>query len=207
MEFKLLDIDKWYRREHYYHYTNNTICSYSMTVNLDITNLRNYKLYPAMLWLLTKTVNEFPEFRTALSDDGVGIFDTMLPAYTIFNKDKKTFCSIWSEYSEDYEIFCKTYDKDVAKYGNSTQFAPKINRPENTFDVSMIPWTSFSSFNINVFNSDKYFLPIFTMGKFYEQDGKRLLPLSIQIHHAVCDGYHVSMFIESLQDKIYNFKI
>ncbi len=69
----------------------------------------------------------------------------------------------------------------------------------------MIPWETFSSFNINAFNCEKHFLPKFTMGKYFEQDRKRLLPLSIKVHHAVCGGYHVSMFIESLQNKIYNF--
>ena len=202
MKFELLDIDKWERREYYEHYTNEGACSYSMTVNIDISNLRNSKLYPAMLWLLTTTVNEFPEFRTALTEKGLGIFDTMLPTYTIFNKNKKNFSAIWSEYSEDYDAFLADYNDDVEKYKNSIELAPKKNRPANTFDVSMIPWVTFSSFNINTFNSDKYFLPIFTIGKYFEQDGKRLLPLSIQAHHAVCDGYHVSMFIDSLQNKI-----
>ena len=48
----------------------------------------------------------------------------------------------------------------------------------------------------------KFLLPIFTMGKFFERDGKRLLPLAIQVHHAVCDGYHVGVFVEKLQGYI-----
>ncbi|MDE6001229.1 MAG: chloramphenicol acetyltransferase [Clostridia bacterium] len=207
MKFELIDIDKWERREYYEHYTKEVVCSYSMTVNIDISNLQNEKLYPAMLWLLTKTVNEFPEFRTALTEKGLGVFDTMLPAFTIFNKEKKNFSVIYSEYSEDYGAFLKNYNTDVNKYENSLEFAPKKNRPANTFDVSMIPWATFSSFNINAFNCDKYFLPIFTIGKYFEQDGKRLLPLSIQVHHAVCDGYHVSTFIDSLQNKIRLWKL
>lgn len=205
MKFEFIDIDKWKRREYYNHYTNEVVCSYSMTVNIDISNLRNRQLYPTMLWLLTKTVNEFSEFRTALTEKGLGIFDTLLPTYTIFNKVNKNFSVIWSEYSEDYEAFCKNYNTDVEKYSNSLEFSPKKDCPINTFDVSMIPWTTFSAFNINVFNSDKHFLPIFTMGKYFEQNGKRLLPLSIQVHHAVCDGYHVAMFVENLQRKIFEF--
>ena len=48
-------------------------------------------------------------------------------------------------------------------------------------------------------------LPIFTMGKYFERDGKRLLPLAIQVHHAVCDGYHVGVFVEKLQGYIDQF--
>lgn len=205
MNFHLIDIEKWKRREYYLHYINEVKCSYSVTVNLDITNLAEQKLYPVMLWLLTKTVNEFPEFRTALTDKGVGIYDTMHPSYTIFNKDKKSFSAIWSEYSEDYNEFCNRYNADTEKYKNSVGLFPQKDRPENLFDVSMIPWATFTAFNINVYDDGKYLLPIFTMGKYFEQNNKRLLPLSIQVHHAVCDGYHVSAFIERLQNYIDNF--
>ena len=66
----------------------------------------------------------------------------------------------------------------------------------------MIPWVTFSAFNLNIYDSGKYLLPIFTMGKAFERDAKRLLPLAIQVHHAVCDGYHVAAFLETLQEKI-----
>lgn len=57
-------------------------------------------------------------------------------------------------------------------------------------------------YNINVFGDEKYLLPIFTMGKFFYVNEKRMLPLAIQVHHAVCDGYHVGRFIELLQKEI-----
>ena len=56
--------------------------------------------------------------------------------------------------------------------------------------------------NINVFDEGKFLLPVFTMGKYFERDGKRFLPLAIQVHHAVCDGYHVGMFVERLQGHV-----
>ena len=59
---------------------------------------------------------------------------------------------------------------------------------------------------LNVFDDGKFLLPIFTMGKYFERDGKRLLPLAIQVHHAVCDGYHVGLFVETLQDQINRFE-
>ena len=66
MTFKLIDVDKWERKEFYEHFINEVICTYSTVVNIDITNLKEQKLYPAMIWLLTKTVNDMPEFRTSL---------------------------------------------------------------------------------------------------------------------------------------------
>lgn len=71
--------------------------------------------------------------------------------------------------------------------------------PKNIFSVSSIPWTTFTGFNLNVYTDGSYLRPIFTFGKCFEQDGKTLLPLSVQVHHAVCDGFHVSRFIDDFQ--------
>ena len=79
---------------------------------------------------------------------------------------------------------------------------PKPNIPENNFSVSMIPWTTFEGFNLNLKKGYEYLLPIFTMGKYYEERGRYILPLAIQVHHAVCDGFHVCRFINELQDLI-----
>ena len=43
--------------------------------------------------------------------------------------------------------------------------------------------------------------------KYFEREGKRMLPLAIQVHHAVCDGYHVGVFVERLQGYIDNFSV
>lgn len=202
MKFSLIDVENWDRKDYYNHFLNDARCNYSQTINLDITNLNGSKLYPVMLYLLTDTVNEFVEFRTFLSTDGVGVYDCMNPSYTIFNKEAKTFADIWTEFNAEYNKFLLSYEQDKAQYSNAKTIFPKANRPENSFDVSMLPWFTFTSFNINVFNDGKYLLPIFTIGKSFEKENKTFLPLALQVHHAVCDGYHVAMFIDSLQNKI-----
>lgn len=207
MEFTLINFENWERKEHYLHFIDEVRCSYSVSINLDISNLNGKRLYPTMLWLLTQTVNQMPEFRTSLTDKGLGYFDEMHPAYTIFNQERKTFSGIWTEYQPDYLSFLCSYEKDVGEYSSTTQYEPKPGRPANSFDVSMVPWFSFTAFNINVFGDGKYLLPIFTMGKVFEENEKTMLPLAIQVHHAVCDGYHVGKFIEILQTKINEFDV
>lgn len=78
----------------------------------------------------------------------------------------------------------------------------KPNIPENSFPVSMIPWTTFESFNLNLQKGYSYITPIFTMGKFYHECKKVFLPLAIQVHHAACDGFHVCRFANELQELI-----
>ena len=188
MALQLIDMDTWERREFYEHFIGEVVCTYSAVVNMDITNLTGQKLYPAMIWLLTKTVNDMPEFRTSLTPEGLGIYDDMHPMYTVFNKENKNFSGIWSYFSEDYAVFLKNYEADAEVYSKSKRYAPKDGTPANSFNISMVPWLEFTGFNINVFDEGKFLLPIFTMGKFFERDGKRLLPLAIQVHIVTNDG-------------------
>jgi chloramphenicol O-acetyltransferase type A len=33
------------------------------------------------------------------------------------------------------------------------------------------------------------------------------IPISIQAHHAICDGYHSSRFINEMQELAFNFQV
>ena len=65
MNFELVQMDRWARKEHFEHYLSEVPCTYSMTTKLDITPIVEAKrpLYPTMLYLIAKTVNRYPEFR------------------------------------------------------------------------------------------------------------------------------------------------
>jgi chloramphenicol O-acetyltransferase type A len=47
---------------------------------------------------------------------------------------------------------------------------------------------------------ENFFAPMFTLGKYDKQGKKVLLPLAVQVHHAVCDGFHVARLINELQE-------
>ena len=205
MIFEKIDVNSWKRKEYFEHYFTNVPCTYSMTVKVDITPIKNklMKLYPAMLYYISTVVNHHPEFRTAINDSGeLGVYSEMLPCYTVFHKDTETFSNIWTEYSPDFNTFSVAYENDMRKYGNKQGIIGKPNAPENTFPVSMIPWSTFEGFNLNLQKGYDYLIPIFTMGKYYQEDGRTILPLAIQVHHAVCDGFHICRFANELQELI-----
>lgn len=205
MKFTPIDKENWPRREYFAHYFQNLPCTYSMTAELDITALLagGEKLYPAMLYLLSMIVNRHEEFRTALNSDGIlGVFDSMNPSYTVFHSDTETFSTLWTQYDESWEVFKSRYEADIKSYGDVHKLIGKPDAPENCFPVSMIPWTSFTGFNLNLAKGFDYLLPIFTMGKYSERNGRTFLPLSVQVHHAVCDGFHLSRFLKEVQELI-----
>lgn len=65
----------------------------------------------------------------------------------------------------------------------------------------MVPWITFEGININI-SDFKYLLPIITIGKYFKEGDRFYLPLAVQVHHAVCDGFHICRFIDDLQSQI-----
>lgn len=207
MEFKKIDKENWARKEYFEHYFSDVPCTYSITTKLDITRIKENtrKLYPTMLYYLTTVVNRHGEFRTAIHEDGtLGIYREMLPCYTVFHKDTETFSNLWTEYTANLDDFCAAYEEDMLKYGNQPGIIGKPNIPSNSFTVSMLPWATFEGFNLNLQKGYTYLKPIFTIGKYYQENERVRIPLAIQVHHAVCDGFHVCRFIRELQELIDN---
>lgn len=70
MKFNYIDIENWDRKEYFNHYMSNVPCTYSMTLKLDITKIKNKKLYPTMIYYITKVVNNHNEFKTSFIYNG-----------------------------------------------------------------------------------------------------------------------------------------
>ena len=205
MKFHVIDREDWNREQYFEHYLKLK-CTFSMTVNVDITMLleevykKGIKFYPVFIYLISRVVNNHKKFRTCFNDEGVlGYWEEMIPSYTIFHKDDKSFSSIWTDYSRDFRTFYKNYEDDTRCYASVHGFFTKENIPPNVFPISSIPWTSFTGFNLNINNDENFLLPIITCGKYFNEGNKVMLPVSLQVHHSVCDGYDASKFIEDLQ--------
>lgn len=203
--YTTVDVSRWARKEHYEAFQSFAQCAFSQTVQLDITALlkqiktQGWKFYPTMIYLISRQLNKHPEFRMAIKNDELVIWDEIHPAYTIFHEQTETFSSICSPYHDDIHQFLNTFSNDVARYRDELAYLPQKEPIENMFFVSANPWVSFTSFNLNVPNITNFFAPMFTLGKYYSQGDKVLMPLAVQVHHAVCDGFHVGRLINELQ--------
>ena len=156
-----------------------------------------------MLYYLATVVNRHAEFRTAINEAGeLGIYSEMIPCYTVFHKDTETFSNLWTEYKPNLDDFHIAYEEDILKYGHQPGIIGKPNIPSNSFTVSMLPWATFEGFNLNLQKGYNYLIPIFTIGKYYQENRRIIIPIAIQVHHAVCDGFHVCRFISELQELI-----
>ena len=41
--------------------------------------------------------------------------------------------------------------------------------------------------------------PLFDWGKYYEKDGRIVMPVSVQAHHSFVDGIHIGQFADRFQ--------
>ena len=206
LEYTPVDLSRWARKEHFEVFQSFAQCTFNQTVLLDITTLQKHikevgwKFYPTIIFLISKAINNHAEFRMAIKDNELVTWNEVHPSYTIFHNETETFSSLWSHFDGNIHHFQEVYSEDVARYGHNLSYWPKGKSPGNIFFISAIPWVSFTSFNINVANMQNFFAPMFTLGKYYNQDGKILLPLAVQVHHSVCDGFHVARLINELQE-------
>ena len=205
-KFQPIDPARWPRQPYFEHYFNTVRCTYSVTANIDVSPLlerckeTGVKFNPAMIHCISAAVNRVPEMRVCFDEkDVLGTWDFMSPCYAVFHRGSETFSNIWTAYADDFHSFHARYLADIRDYGDADAFFPKPAMPGNYFTISSVPWIDFTGFNINVFGNGRYLRPIFTMGKYFHENGRKLLPLAVQAHHAVCDGYHVGRFFEQVR--------
>lgn len=215
MKFTPIDMQVWPRGQVFYYFSKMAPTGYSLTVDLDVTQMRStlkkvgLKYFPAYLWLVTKMLNQQVEFKIAELAGQLGYYDTLTPLYATFHEDDKNFSLMWTDFYEDFSVFYQHYLKNKEQYGNNHGILarPETPPPANCYTVSCVPWITFSHFAVNSYESKPYYFPSIESGKFYEKDGKTLMPLSITCHHATTDGYHVSCFLNDLQSAMDCFQV
>lgn len=207
MNYTKVDIDEWSRGSLFQFYIEKMRIVMSLTVDINVAPLITYtkkndlKFYPAMIWVVSKVINSHDEFKYSWDTDGNLIrWDSISPSYTIFNRDDECFSKFVTEYTDDiFEFYQRTVD-DQRKYQEERAIIG--NQPQNFFDVSCLPWVKYKHFDVHVFDEGKFLAPVLTWGKYEVQNGNALMPLTMNIHHAVADGFHLSRFFNEVQELI-----
>lgn len=201
MDFTLLDMKTHKRAQHINHYLGvlkNVIC---LTATVEVTRLlartkeQGLGFYPSFLYIVAKTVNNREEFRMGYDEQGnVGVWDEVCPSHILFHPEDETLTRIFTPWNDDFGVFYHNVVQDTAKYQGFRGFSiPGV--PPNVFDVSCLPWLHYSALDIHVFDEGTYLAPVISWGKFALQaNGKTEMPLTMQIHHAAADGFHVCRF-------------
>jgi chloramphenicol O-acetyltransferase type A len=117
----------------------------------------------------------------------------------------ESFIMAYFEYDKDFEKFMTAAMRAVDEARSSGRFDPKP--ADDAIHFTVLPWISFTSFSHarNFGREDS--VPKIAFGKFTEQNGRVLLPFSVEVHHALMDGLHVGRYLARLQELLLTPKL
>ena len=213
MNYKVIDREKYYRKGVYRHFTEDCKCSVSMTARVDVTDLVKHsketgtKFYINFLYLLSKTLNSRDDYRMQYlwQSDELICYDVINPTQYVFHEDTETCTPVYSNYSPDYTEFYKNAIADVEAAKNTREYRLDAENHPNWFDASYISWLSYDSLNVELPDGYIYLAPIINWGKYREENGRLMMPLTVRFNHAVADGFLVANVYRLLEKEIAEF--
>ena len=207
--YKVIDIASWKRKGHYQIFRNAIQPQYSVSLELDVTNF--YKMVKenkwsftlAFIYTVTKCANDIEEFRYRFLNDEVVLYDTIHTSFTYLDQETELFKVVnvaMQDTIEDYIQLARQTIQNQEEY---------ITGPveNDVYQFSSLPWITFTHVSHTLFVQKDKSNPMFDWGKYYEKDGKLMLPFSIQVHHSFVDGVHVGKFVEHLQKYLDKVKL
>lgn len=213
MNYRIVDFDNYYRKGVFRHFSEDCKCSVSITNRIDVTELYAYskrtgtKFYINFLYLLSKTLNSREDYRMSYlyQTQQLIVYDKVNPTQYIFHEDTETCSPVYTEYFPDYNEFYRRCEQDIERAKQTREYGLDMKNHPNWFDASYISWLSYDSLNVELPDGHLFFMPIINWGKYREENGRLMMPVSVRLNHAVADGYLVSKVLLTLEKEIADF--
>ena len=209
--YKLIDLERWPRREHFQYYREKLKCGYSLTGRVDVTALIKYarekelKKFPCFMYVICRSVNELDEMKMMVTPEGMpGIWEEVHPNFTVFHPEDETFTDLWMEYYPSLPEFYHSFQETIARFGNCRGIKGRPGQPPNFFCVSCVPWMDYTGYASHSVGEPALF-PIVTFGKYTLSEGRYTMPVTVTISHAAADGYHTCKLFQKLQEILDEF--
>jgi chloramphenicol O-acetyltransferase type A len=201
---KPLDLTTWARKDHFHFFKQFEEPFFGVCVNVDCTRAyevakaNGYSFFLYYLYQSLKAANAIEPFRYRIITDEVVIHDVINASPTI-NRPDGTFGFAYIDYKENFAEFLAGAKKEIEKVQGEKGLVPAM-QGENVIHYSSIPWINFTALSHARSFSYKDSIPKISFGKVAEQQGKKQMPVSIHVHHALMDGYHVGQYISLFEE-------
>ena len=204
---KEINLENWERKNQYDFFKNYEDPFFNITATLDVTNLYKYckshnlSFFLAGLYVANKAMNEIPVFKLRLKKGKVIKFDKIHIDSTVLNEDKSfSFCHF--ETHPTLIDFVKNGAEVIKKHRNGTIDSTHVYDLDVVHSTT-IPWVSITGFkHARNGNEKEIGIPKIVFGKFYEENNRKIMPFSVEVHHALMDGIHVGLLFEKMQNFI-----
>jgi len=200
--YKIIDIEKWNRKDHFHFFKDFDDPFFNVTANVDVTQLlkksrqEKFSFFLASVHCAQVAIQQIESFRYRIIDDQVICYHDVHPGTTALGKDK-VFKYAYLTHNSDRQDFIAQAAKDIRE-----QLAHPALVPSNGVDrvyYSTMPWVSFTSFKHARNATEGDSIPRIVFGKYFEENGKQKMPVSVEVNHALVDGYHVGQYFETFQ--------
>lgn len=210
MGYKVIDRETYYRKGVYRHFTQDCRCSTCVTARIDVTDLAEHsrlsgtKFYINFLYILSKVLNSREDYRMGYlwETDELICYDVINPTQYVFHEDTETCTPVYTVYYEDYDTFYTNALRDLEEAKKTREYGLDMVSHPNWFDASYISWLSYDSLNIELPDGYLYFAPIVNWGRYREENGRKMMPVSVRLNHAVADGFLVANVFRLLEREI-----
>ncbi len=200
-----LDLTTWNRKEHFEFFGSFDEPFFGITSTVDFS--KGYQKikdlgYPYFLFYLHKSLqaaNAVEAFRYRIEDGQIFVYDTIHASPTIGREDH-TFGFSFMEFNKDFETFVSDSQKEIKEVTNSTGLRHTDNAKRiDTIHYSSIPWYNFTGITHARHFQFVDSVPKISFGRYTKEHGKLNLPLAVNVHHGLADGYHVGLYLEEFQ--------
>ena len=202
MSYKTIDMPAYPRRAHFDYFRSLAYPYVGTTVNVDITALVGRIKRTSLPFFLTvchcvaRAANSVPEFRQRIVDGGIVEFDRCRTSHTVALEDG-TFCYCTLEHGLPLRVYLTVAEQAQAQAKERRSIEEDPAEALDKFFISTLPWFSYTSL-IQPVPHPADSNPRLTWGKYFVQEGKILLPVSVLCNHALVDGSHIAAFYEAL---------
>lgn len=205
--YRVIDEATWERAMHCMVFRNSVEPAFCVTFEADVTEFKNHiksnnlSFTLAMVYVVCKCANQIEAFRYRFVDGKVVLFDNIDTAFTYLNKKTTLFKVVNVPMMDDLGEYCIKAKKIADE--QDTYFTGPLGN--DVFQCSPMPWVTYT--HISHTNSGKKdnATPLFDWGKYYEKDGRIMMPISVQVHHSFVDGIHIGEFVDLLEKYLASF--
>ncbi len=201
---KIIDLKTYPRRSHYEYFKSLAYPYVGLSANVDVTNLlsaakkRSGSGFMACLYATLVSVNAVPALRQRMVDDQIIEFERCNAGHTVAKEDG-TFVNCQTDSSLDFDAFLAAGPQLHRQAKERQGFLNDKEDETGLIFVSCAPWVSFTSvLQPAPIPADSN--PRIIFGKYFQQEGRTMMPLAIQCNHALVDGLHLGQFYAKFQE-------
>ena len=203
-----LDVESWHRRDLYNFFRNYQNPYFNVCTRIDITKLAaavrarlDVGLSLAYHYFALRAANETEPFHYRLEDDRIVIYEVVNGGTTVLLPNE-TFTYAYFNYYPEFDRFTSEASAAIEKVRAEGSLKPTMRYDLIFFTT--LPWISFTSFAHARTPGRGESVPRIAFGKFIKEGEHTLLPISVEVHHALMDGLHVGRFMMRLEEMLAN---